>query len=50
MTKTARYQEEYAGFSPNASDCIACGKCNEWCDYHLKVPEMMTVAHCELAK
>ena len=48
--ETARYLEDYAKFSPDATGCVACGNCNEWCDYHLKIPEMMAAAAADLAK
>ena len=41
---TTGYKDEYAKFSPDASACVACGNCNEWCEYHLNVPEMMATA------
>ncbi|MCL1914337.1 MAG: aldo/keto reductase [Eubacteriaceae bacterium] len=40
------YKSEYEAFDPPASGCIACGECNEWCEYQLDIPDMLeTAAH-----
>lgn len=34
----------YAGLAKNASDCVACGVCEERCPYHLPIRDMMKKA------
>lgn len=46
---TSQYFKQYKKFSPNAADCIACGKCNPWCEYKLDIPEKLKEAHKTLS-
>ena len=45
---TSDFRRQYAEFSPSADECIACGGCTPWCEYHLDVPEMMKKAAADL--
>lgn len=39
---TAEFEEQYKKMPlPNANDCVACGACNEYCEYHLNIPEQL---------
>lgn len=42
------FKDEYTAFDPSASACIACGSCNEWCEYHLDIPSMLATTAQDL--
>lgn len=39
---TSGYVSQYAGMEgPKADACVACGGCNQWCEYHLDIPKKL---------
>lgn len=44
------YVAEYAAIEKNASQCVACGACIPWCEYHLDIPVMLQQAHEDFTK
>jgi len=38
----------YRAMDASKRNCIACGACEPWCEYHLHIPAMLQAAHEEL--
>lgn len=41
----SEYVKQYQRLLQNATECIECGQCMPWCDYKLKIPQMLKKAH-----
>jgi predicted aldo/keto reductase-like oxidoreductase len=45
----APMKEKYAALKSEADRCVACGQCNEWCEYKLDIPVLLAEAKAWLA-
>jgi predicted aldo/keto reductase-like oxidoreductase len=40
---------EAAAVSGEAKECVKCGSCLPWCEYHLDIPKMLESANSDFA-
>ena len=46
---TLTYKDEFKKAAGNFNECVECGQCLPWCEYHLEIPTMLKEAINDLA-